>query len=106
MSESGTPGTIDLRRVKVIRMEARFLLEFMKHCGRNAIHTFSPLPSDARVIGVAADSDRLVLTLYVESAAFEPVPDGDVPDVLRPTVTVFHPDGETWRAIQDARGIA
>lgn len=93
------------RRVKAIRIEARWFLEFMKYCGRDGIPTFSSLPTDARVIGVASDADRLILTLYVESAAFEPLPDGAICDDLRPTVTVFRPDGETWQAISDARGV-
>lgn len=80
------------RRVKRLRISGDMFLEILKGMdGRRRLRT-EQLPKDARTVGVAVDDQFNTVSVYVESAEFDAVPEGMVPDELLIFFTLYTGD--------------
>lgn len=64
------------RRVMRMRASAALLVEMCKNTSPRTFRvTKNALPEDARLVGMTVDVARNMVWLFVESAAFDPVPE-------------------------------
>lgn len=74
------------RRVREVRIEADVFINLLQWLDGTRYVLCDGLPPDARVVGITVDKLYNTIQLYVESDAFEPVPEGFVPPLLPITI--------------------
>lgn len=64
------------RRVMRLRASANILVEMCKYTSAHTVRvTKNALPEDARLVGMTMDVTRNMVWLFIESAAFDAVPE-------------------------------
>lgn len=75
------------RKTRVLRVAPSLLFHLIRVPDDRARITSAGLPDDVRLLGAYYDDQRAVFRLYVESATFDLVPEGEMPPELEVTFT-------------------